>query len=41
MDFTGRRMPGFVTVRPDGLDDDGLDRRVQEAVARAASLPPK
>jgi TfoX/Sxy family transcriptional regulator of competence genes len=41
MDFTGRRMPGFITVRPDGLDGERLDRWVQDAVARAASLPRK
>ncbi len=41
MDFTGRPMRGFVTVRPDGLNGDRLNRWVQEAVARAESLPPK
>jgi TfoX/Sxy family transcriptional regulator of competence genes len=41
MDFTGRHMPGFITVQPEGLDNEQLDRWVQEAVARAASLPPK
>jgi hypothetical protein len=41
MDFTGRHMPGFITVQPEGLDDEQLDRWVQDAVARAASLPPK
>jgi TfoX/Sxy family transcriptional regulator of competence genes len=41
MDFTGRPMRGFVTVRPEGLDDDRLKRWVQDAVARAESLPPK
>jgi TfoX/Sxy family transcriptional regulator of competence genes len=40
-DFTGRRMRGFITVEPDGLDGDRLDRWVHEAVARAASLPDK
>jgi hypothetical protein len=34
-------MPGFVTVRPDGLDGDRLQGWVQEGVARAESLPPK
>jgi TfoX/Sxy family transcriptional regulator of competence genes len=41
MDFTGRRMRGFVTVRPEGLTGKRLSRWVQEAVARAESLPPK
>ena len=41
MDFTGRHMPGFITVRPEGLDDDQLDGWVQDAVARAALLPTK
>jgi TfoX/Sxy family transcriptional regulator of competence genes len=41
MDFTGRPMRGFVTVRPEGLDGDRLKRWVDEAVARAESLPPK
>ena len=41
MDFTGRPMRGFVTVRPHGLNGDRLNRWVQAAVARAESLPPK
>lgn len=41
MDFTGRPMRGFVTVRPEGLDDERLRQWVGDAVARAASLPPK
>ena len=41
MDFTGRPMRGFVTVKPDGLEGAQLNRWVQEAVARAESLPPK
>jgi TfoX/Sxy family transcriptional regulator of competence genes len=41
MDFTGRPMRGFVTVRPEGLDDERLKQWVEDAVARAASLPPK
>jgi hypothetical protein len=41
MDFTGRPMRGFITVHPDGLKGDRLNRWVQEAVARAESLPPK
>jgi hypothetical protein len=41
MDFTGRRMPGFITVQPEGLDGELLDRWVPDAVARAASLPRK
>jgi TfoX/Sxy family transcriptional regulator of competence genes len=41
MDPTGRRMRGFITVRSGGLEGDRLNRWVQEAVARAESLPPK
>jgi TfoX/Sxy family transcriptional regulator of competence genes len=41
MDLTGRRMRGFITVRPEGLKGDQLKRWVQEAVARAEALPPK
>ena len=41
MDFTGRPMRGFITVQPDGLKGSRLSRWVQEAVARAESLPPK
>jgi TfoX/Sxy family transcriptional regulator of competence genes len=41
MDFTGRHMPGFITVRPEGLNDDQLGEWVREAVSRAALLPPK
>jgi TfoX/Sxy family transcriptional regulator of competence genes len=41
MDFTGRPMSGFITVQPDGLKGSRLSRWVQEAVARAESLPPK
>jgi len=41
MDFTGRPMRGFITVRPDGLKGTRLNPWVQEAVARAESMPPK
>src|SRR5919201_2043398 len=41
MDLTGRRMRGFVTVHPDGLKGNRLNRWVQEVVARAESLPAK
>jgi TfoX/Sxy family transcriptional regulator of competence genes len=41
MDFTGRPMRGFVTVQPEGLKGAQLNRWVQDAVARAESLPPK
>jgi hypothetical protein len=41
MDFTGRPMSGFITVQPDGLKGSRLSRWIQEAVARAESLPPK
>ena len=40
MDLTGRRMRGFITVRP-GLAGSHLDRWVHEAIARAETLPPK
>jgi TfoX/Sxy family transcriptional regulator of competence genes len=41
MDFTGRPMPGFVTVQREGLKGAQLNQWVREAVARAESLPPK
>lgn len=41
MDFTGRPMRGFVAVQPAGLKGAQLNQWVQEAVARAESLPPK
>jgi TfoX/Sxy family transcriptional regulator of competence genes len=41
MDFTGRPMRGFITVQPDGIEGDALNRWVREAVARAESLPRK
>jgi hypothetical protein len=41
MDLTGRRMRGFITVHPGGLEGNRLNRWVQEAVARAESLPAK
>lgn len=41
MDFTGRKMRGFITVRREGLSGNRLNRWVEEAVARAESLPPK
>jgi TfoX/Sxy family transcriptional regulator of competence genes len=41
MDFAGRPMRGFVTVRPEGLKGAQLNQWVREAVARAESLPPK
>jgi hypothetical protein len=34
-------MPGFISIQPDGLDDGQLEKWVQDAVVRAASLPPK
>jgi TfoX/Sxy family transcriptional regulator of competence genes len=34
MDFTRRPMRGFVTVRPEGLADDELNRWVQRALDR-------
>jgi TfoX/Sxy family transcriptional regulator of competence genes len=41
MDFTGRPMTGFVTVRQDGLKGAALKRWVGLAVANAGSLQPK
>jgi hypothetical protein len=41
MDFTGRRMRGFVAVRPEGLKGGALKRWVGRAVAHAEALPPK
>lgn len=42
MEFTGRAMRGFVTVRAQGLIDDGaLARWVDAGADHAASLPPK
>lgn len=40
MDLTRRAMRGFVTISPDGLRGQSLDRWVAQAVARAESLPP-
>jgi TfoX/Sxy family transcriptional regulator of competence genes len=40
-DFTRRPMRGFVTIAPDGLKGNSLDRWVAHAVAHAESLPPK
>jgi hypothetical protein len=41
MDLTGRRMRGFVTIRPEGLKGRALNRWVAQAVAHAERLPPK
>src|SRR5690242_13968154 len=41
MDLTGRRMPWFVTVRPDGLKGPALNRWISQAVVYAGALPPK
>lgn len=41
MDMTGRRMRGFVTVRPEGLVGDDLRAWVERGVERAESLPPR
>lgn len=41
MDFTGRPMRGFVTVRSEGLKGERLGRWVEEALAQAKSLPPR
>jgi hypothetical protein len=40
-DFTGRPMRGWVLVAGDELDDDALDRWIDEASAFVATLPPK
>jgi TfoX/Sxy family transcriptional regulator of competence genes len=37
MDFTGRPMRGFVTVRPEGLSGERLQRWVERAVAFAVA----
>jgi TfoX/Sxy family transcriptional regulator of competence genes len=37
MDFTGRPMRGFVTVRPDGLAGEQLRRWVERAAAYATA----
>jgi TfoX/Sxy family transcriptional regulator of competence genes len=37
MDFTGRPMRGFVTIRPEGLAGKQLRRWVEEAVSYAAA----
>ena len=41
MDLTGRPMPGFVAVRPEGLKGRGLERWLEPAVAHSQALPPK
>ena len=42
MDFTGRQMRGFVVVAgADLVDDDALDRWVEQSVRFARELPPK
>jgi TfoX/Sxy family transcriptional regulator of competence genes len=41
MDFTTRRMRGFVTVAPDGLRGQALRRWVAQAVAHAETQPPR
>ena len=42
MEFTGRPMRGFVTVEPEGLEDDGdLAGWINAGADFAASLPPK
>lgn len=42
MDFTGRPMKGWLTVRDEGIAEDAdLARWVDRGVAYASSLPPK
>lgn len=41
MDFTGRPMRDFVTVRPEGLTGQGLRRWVEAAIAAVESRPPR
>jgi hypothetical protein len=42
MEFTGRPMRGFLTVRAEGIEDDAdLARWIDAGAAHAASLPPK
>jgi hypothetical protein len=40
-DITGRPMRGWVMVEPDGLDDQSLDRWLNQAHTFASSLPAK
>jgi len=40
MDFTGRPMRGYVTVRPEGYDAD-LEHWVETALRFVTTLPPK
>ncbi len=41
MDLTGRRLRGFVAVRPEDLKSRGLKRWVGHAVVHAQTLPVK
>jgi len=42
MDFTGRPMRGYVTVRPEGYAADAdLERWVETALAFVTTLPPR
>jgi TfoX/Sxy family transcriptional regulator of competence genes len=41
MDFTGRHMPGFIAIQPAGLNDAQLEEWVNNALARAETLPAK
>jgi len=41
MDLTGRPMRGWVTVGPEGLDDESLATWVALGARFAATLPPK
>ena len=42
MDFTGKPLPGFVYVAPEGFEDDkDLDGWVGRCVAFARTLPPQ
>jgi TfoX/Sxy family transcriptional regulator of competence genes len=41
-DFTGRPMKGWITVHPDGLeDDDALAGWIDDALGYVRALPPK
>jgi TfoX N-terminal domain len=39
-DFTGRPMKGWITVGPDGLEDDDLAAWIDDALGYVRTLPP-
>jgi TfoX/Sxy family transcriptional regulator of competence genes len=40
-EMTRRPMPGWITVAPEGVAGDGLQRWLERAIEHASSLPPK